>query len=364
MKKSIRVIAALLIVATFLTSGCGEDIITEAESATAKIPESIAELTLPDIETTQAAGLPEGYTYSFLTGLPISEEVAKLRPLGFQIDNERKARPQCGISAADVVYEVPIEANEVRLTAIFQDISSLDRIGPLRSCRSYHPGILAEYDGILVHNGHSKYALEKLNSSNCDDIEVVNKDYDAQFTSSDHLTGHNNFTNQAKIEKRIEYRKFRREVAEDFSYKFKFAEEGSPNLLENGRTANKVTTGFTQNRSYFVYNSEDGLYYRYAWGEEHKDGDTGLQLAVKNIIIQYCTYHLEDDHKNKYINTVGTGKGAFVTNGKVVDITWEKESYWGNTHYYYDDGTEIRLNPGKSWVCIVLPKMTGESVFE
>lgn len=362
MKNTTKLLSVLLIICSVFASACGKDAPQSQSYAGNTSAATIAEVTIPAATPTEPQGLPDGYMYSYLTGLPVAKEVGRLRPLGFQIDNERKAQPQCAISRADVVYEVPIEANEVRLTAIFQDISGLDRIGPLRSCRSYHPGILAEFGGILVHNGHSKYAVEKLNS--CDDIELVNKDYDAQFRSSDHLTGHNNFTNQEKIEKRIEYRKFERNLSQDYTYKFLFADENQPNNLENGRPANKVTTGFTQNKSYFVYNEQDGLYYRYAWGKEHVDGDTGEQIAVKNIIIEYCSYHLEDDRSNKFINTVGTGKGAFVTNGKVVDITWEKEGYWNNTHYYYEDGTEIKLNPGKSWVCIVLPKMTGESVFE
>lgn len=43
--------------------------------------------------------------------------------------------------------------------------------------------------------------------------------------------------------------------------------------------------------------------------------------------------------------------GYFATGGKAVPITWKKED--GVTRYYGPDGQEIRLNPGKTWVCIL-----------
>ncbi len=34
-------------------------------------------------------------------------------------------------------------------------------------------------------------------------------------------------------------------------------------------------------------------------------------------------------------------------------ITWEKDGEGGVTRYYDGSGEEIRLNPGKTWVCII-----------
>ncbi len=44
----------------------------------------------------------------------------------------------------------------------------------------------------------------------------------------------------------------------------------------------------------------------------------------------------------------------FITNGKVVQVTWKKDSeISGPTKYYYEDGTEIVLNQGKTYICQV-----------
>ncbi len=45
--------------------------------------------------------------------------------------------------------------------------------------------------------------------------------------------------------------------------------------------------------------------------------------------------------------------GWFFTNGKGIHVTWEKTSDYGATRYYDDDGNEIKLNTGKTMVCIL-----------
>ncbi|MBQ0026937.1 MAG: DUF3048 domain-containing protein [Lachnospiraceae bacterium] len=367
MKKTLSVLLILvMILSCFGFSGCEDSEATSTESQETgetdnpSIPVSTLDYSEATTEAeTEPEPLPEGYMYSYLTGLPVKEEIGTLRPVGFQIDNEKYALPQCGISQAEVVYEVPIEAYEVRLTAIFQDMTDIEKIGPLRSARSYHPGILAEFDGIFFHNGRSSMAEKYLDDEKCDDIEAVDRDYNAKFTVSGWTSGHNDFTNPENVENRIELRKFRRELSDSFTYKFKFAPANNTlEQIEDSFTADTVETNYKQNKSYFVYNADDGLYYRFAYGQKCIDGNNNKQVAVKNIIFQYCSYNLEWDKDTKNIHTVGSDNGIFITNGKAVHITWEKEDYWENTHYYYEDGTEIELNPGQTWVCIVLPTLT------
>ena len=45
---------------------------------------------------------------------------------------------------------------------------------------------------------------------------------------------------------------------------------------------------------------------------------------------------------------------VFVSNGYASEVTWIKESESeGATKYYYGDGTEIVMNPGKTYVALV-----------
>lgn len=126
-----------------------------------------------------------------------------------------------------------------------------------------------------------------------------------------------------------------------YTYKFQFAKTSEKIVPEGGQDANKVSIGYTQNHPYFEYNAEDGRYYRYAFDKAHIDQANDKQVAVDNVIVEYCDYNLEWDKNTKNIHTVGTGTGVFITAGKAVPITWEKADYWENTHYYYQSGEEI-----------------------
>ena len=110
----------------------------------------------------------------------------------------------------------------------------------------------------------------------------------------------------------------------------------------------KVRPGYKYNDPWFEYHEDDGLYYRYQYGDVHK-GDEG-PIAVKNIIIQYCSagYYATTDYRN--INVHEDSWGYFITGGKAEDITWKKDGEFGVTHYYDATGEEIVLKPGK--MCI------------
>ena len=79
------------------------------------------------------------------------------RPMGVMIENHVDARPQSGLSRADVVYEAVAEGGITRFLAVFycgasaQDVT----IGPIRSARVYFINWISEYGDkpLYVHFG-------------------------------------------------------------------------------------------------------------------------------------------------------------------------------------------------------------------
>ena len=53
------------------------------------------------------------------------------------------------------------------------------------------------------------------------------------------------------------------------------------------------------------------------------------------------------------LTQVGEGEGYYCTDGKAIAITWKKDSQKSKTKYYTQDGQELLLNPGKTWISIV-----------
>jgi len=100
--------------------------------------------------------------------------IKRKRPVAVMIGNNRKARPQSGLYAADIVYEILAEGGDTRFMAIyFKDPGCV--IGPVRSCRDYYLDYSREYDAIYAHCGASPYgfaALQKYHIDNLNEIKI------------------------------------------------------------------------------------------------------------------------------------------------------------------------------------------------
>ena len=110
----------------------------------------------PTIDVAQLVGeqtLPD--TVSPFTGLEVDDPARLNRmPAAVKISNSPIARPQSGLSKADVVIEHLAEGNITRFTAIFHS-EDAERIGSVRSARLIDLEIPALFDAFLVYSGAS-----------------------------------------------------------------------------------------------------------------------------------------------------------------------------------------------------------------
>lgn len=305
----------------------------------------------------------DGRIRSYLTGEMVPVSQGNRRPLAIMMSNDKEARPQYGINRAGVVYEAPVEASMNRYMAIIEDYDDLERIGSVRSCRTYYTYFAREFDAIYAHFGQSTFAKPYLkNVDNINGIEGIGST--AYFRSKDKKSPHNAYASFDGIQRAIEKLGYSQEYDDSYQGHYRFAGKNHPVVPEGQsvRDAKKVTPGYPYNKPWFEYHEEDGLYYRYQYGQPH-EGNEG-QIAVKNILIQYCPagYYATTEYRN--INVHGSDWGYYITNGKAVNITWKKDGEFGVTHYYGPDDQEIMLNPGKTWVCIVVSSQADQTTFE
>src|SRR3989338_101365 len=78
----------------------------------------------------------------------------KRRPLTVMIENHQEARPQSGITSADIVYEAVAEGGITRFLAIYH-CQNFAQVGPVRSARTYFLDWISEYvdSPLYVHVG-------------------------------------------------------------------------------------------------------------------------------------------------------------------------------------------------------------------
>ena len=363
MRKRSRWLTAGLIAfcAAALMGGCGkkyEEVVATTEAVVESIEETTKQVVILETEpeeTEPAVEEPEervevdGKIRSYLTGEMVDVAKANRRPLAIMMSNDKEALPQYGINRADVVYEAPVEGTMNRYMAIIEDYDDLKRIGSVRSCRTYYTYFAKEFDAIYAHFGQSTFAVPYL--KNVDNINgVEGTGGNAFYRSSDKKQPHNAYASADKIKSTIEKLGYRTEYAESYDGHFKFA-KGNEQVIPKGEDAYKVVPGYSYNEPWFEYNEEDGLYYRYQYGAPHK-GDEG-QIAVKNILFQYCEWghYATTDYLNINLNT--SHEGFYISNGKAQFVTWKKDGEFGKTQYFDEEGNEITLNKGKTWICII-----------
>ncbi|MCI8464281.1 MAG: DUF3048 domain-containing protein [Lachnospiraceae bacterium] len=349
-----------LILILILAAGCGKkaEETTEAptEPATTKAPPATLAPATTQAETepeTEAA--PDGMVRSYLTGQWVPEEIGRRRPVSVIISNVLAAQPTYGLSHADVVYETPGEASAVRFVAFFEQYDDIKEIGSVRSARTYHAFIQKEFESIFFHYGQCEYARPYLEGGQCDCVNGVTGASEwAYHSMDDREAPHHHFTNSEEIKYAIDKLGYSTAYPENYTGHYQFVEDGESPSMPGATPANKITVGYVSNKPWFEYNAEDGLYYRYQFEEPHVDvGNDDVQLTYKNIILQVCNYehYFDTDYLNIFMQ--GEGVGQYITDGQVIPVTWRKDGEWGVTHYYDSEGNEIKLNQGRTWVCIV-----------
>ncbi len=308
----------------------------------------------------------DGQVRSYLTGDWVDAEYGRQRPVAVMIENTKACLPQYGIGNAGVIYECVVEGGITRMMAIFDDYSGLDQIGNVRSSRPYYVYFASEYDAIYMHAGGNPAAFELIDDKNLvDNLNALSLE-GSKGSSAAFRTGtseHTLYTNSEGIDIGIEKLGYDMSLPTDYEPHFQFAEDG--NDLADGEDCQALQLYYYTNEPYWIYNEDDGLYYRYEFNQKQVDALTGDQLTAKNIIIEdveWWTY--AGSQYLGYLLSYNTGTGKFITNGKMVDIVWSKDGDSDVTHYYYlDSGEEIQLNVGTTWIQASQQEYSGETVF-
>lgn len=349
-----------------------------SKQSTAEVSETFAAATSePTTEpTTEPTATPEPQCLNPLTGLPIDEAYLNRRPVAIMIEHRAVALPQLGIGSADIIYECAVEGQFTRCMAVYQDVSDVGEIGPIRSVRMYFLDIAGGLDSILCHCGGQKEALAEIPNRqvanmNLDSSNVV---YDLDDLTSEigsttsfrdgnrkatMAWEHTLCSTGALLDGYISQTDdFRTEHEDGYTYPMTF-QEGYTISGESASTVQVQVSAATTET--FTYDSGSGKYlinstlYDSAYGGTfdgaYEDGDTGEQLAVTNGIVIYTNY----SQGNYYLDAVmtGTGSGLYFCGGQCVPITWHKDS--NSTPFYYTDasGADQVFHPGNFFVCVI-----------
>ena len=287
------------------------------------------------------------------------------RPIAVMIDNHKNAMPQANLQEAEIVYEIIVEYGETRLMAIYKG-DDLDKIGPIRSARHYFVDYALENDAIYVHFGESPQAEEAIDKYFVQDINGINESEDYFWRTDDRYAPHNVVTDTKSILEIAKEKGYRTTSSKDSVLNYTTDEVN----LENGQIAEDITIPYSaSNKVEWIYNSETKRYTRYSKGDKQTDWTTGEDITAKNIIVEFIANSTLNDGENKgrqTMNTVGSKDGYYITNGKAIKITCEKTTRSAQTVYKDENGNEIDVNDGNTFVqiCPINANVTIEALSE
>lgn len=362
----IRRLLFLLLTLTLLFSGCGKK---ESEDEEFNTETEVVEGDEFQDGEENNREIVDGKIRSYFTGEWIDEELGTKRPLAIMLNNKQEALPMSGVGNASVIYECPVEKRITRWMGIFEDWEDLERIGSIRSCRLYFLHFAQEFDAIYAHFGQAVYAIEDLNSGEFDVLSGGTKYIDHPVANMYERVPrpgkayeHTLYAFPDGIVKDIEKKGYRTELKGDFSEKFKFAPTGEIEEYEGYKDAvflqpggTSGANGFGGVKATFEYNAEDRKYYRSTYGNPHIDELTGEQVAVTNVIFQYCDGAVLDGEDYLHFASQSYNNDCIVfTNGKMIEGYWNTYGDLGSPARYYDDNNQqIVLNNGKTFICII-----------
>ena len=338
-----------------------------------------------------------------INGVLYTKEEAGLfmnrRPLAIMINNHTDARPQFGLSKADLIYEAVAEGGITRFLALFH-AWDCEKVGPVRSARIYYEDWAAEFNAWYAHWGGAYMdAGDKANQSNLSYAFTCNPEADAyakinriNLPSLDQMwlgntaywrdrsrgvaTEHTGYTSTKKLWEEAPNRYPGWEGFVEFDqWEFNPPEAGeqpaqapleTESLTGQAPTGSTISFNFWETAGFEVkweYDSESNGYKRYQGGELQVDaGADNTPLLAKNVILQFTKEDSFGDKKHhlKY-ETIGTGSAKVFRDGEATDATWKKGDVRKRTRFYDSVGREIKFNRGQIWIEIV-PERNKEAV--
>lgn len=111
----------------------------------------------------------------------------------------------------------------------------------------------------------------------------------------------------------------------------------------------------------FLYDAATGLYTK----GNGKLGDTtthkaadGTPIQVSNVVVLYADKVMENDVTCDF--KLSSGSGLLVTGGTSRPMTYTCTA--DKLAFQNEDGTELTVSPGKTYICVVNSKLKGKTV--
>lgn len=361
----IALLLAALVLGSCALVGCRSETPAPTVAATVEATPAATNLVpitqptpLPSIDVASLVDdAPLPANVSPFTGLSVADPALLQRmPAAIKISNSPIARPQSGLSKADVVIEHLAEGGITRFTAIYHS-QNAERIGSIRSARLIDLEIAVLFDAYLVYSGANGEVMRLIDASDFYDRTVSDERKDPAFYRLD-IPGrayeHTLFTDSELMQ----------QYAVDKGWTTPPRHRGwqwSDRPAGPSQPASSFSIPYSADYCDvdYVFDVETGLYRRSVLHEPHIDDLTGEQLTAANVVVLYVnhvpTLIVEDmlGSKSLEIQLWGEGRLQLFRDGVVQEGSWLRPQREDPLLFVDSAGQSLPLKRGAVWIEIV-----------
>lgn len=297
------------------------------------------------------------------------------RPLFVMVENSPDARPQSGLSKADVVFEAVAEGGVTRFGAMYYCAAQRRDvvIAPVRSARSYFVDWASGFSKpMYAHVGGAnipgptdalgqiyQYGWQQQN-----DLNQFSIGYPTFVRNYNRLEGRElatEHTMETSTEKLWEVSAKRGWTVTDPDGNNWLEDYDGWSFEDESSEAGTVTqisypfwSGYDQFSVSWEYDSGQNRFLRSNGGEPHMDLNNDKQIAAANVIVIKTTEQGPiNELKHMIYKTTGTGDALIFKNGDVVEANWVKQSRVSELQFTDSRGQAVELARGPIWISVV-----------
>ncbi len=263
-----------------------------------------------------------------------------------KLDNTPNAQPHTGLTAADVVYVEEVEFGLTRLAAVFSSVLP-HSVGPIRSARISDIDLLAQFGRpAFAYSGAQHKMRPVLGKASIYDVsgDLGPSGY---YRDGSRPAPYNFFGHPAALLARAP----KASLARDIGFTFSSA------VPAGGRAVRVVTAPYPSSSAQFVWNAASTSWDVRLNRAPARATEGGTQHA-STVVIQYVRQH-DSGFGDKFggttpkEETIGSGKGWVLRDGRAYAVTWSRPIATGGTRYVGADGQPVAFAPGQIWVVLL-----------
>lgn len=367
--KRLLCLILILVLAAGLLAACGKEPDNTAVSGGTTGPSTTAPEATPE-------PTPEPYNAQLLTGYEKDSGYPdNQRAVAIMFNNLIDARPQNGLSDAEIVVEIKVEGGITRLMGIFDDWSDLGKIGPIRSARDQYLKLIMPWQMLYVHDGQSVVVDYMVRDYHYDEFNLKQVGSFAwrepgryNWAGKTNLaTEHTEYTDGEHLAEFITNQGV--DTYRDYgeSTFFNFVDYREPARQLSGSevsVAQQVTVQHSSSyRTRLTYDSSLNLYYmsQYYGSKtgylDTVDQNNEQQLAFDNVVVLFTDIHAYPQYAEKDLQDVDYdfgGYGYYIYGGQAERIRWVKGVPEQALRLVQMDGeTPYEINCGKTYLAVV-----------